>query len=579
MLRVRRLVLVTALGIAALGAFGATRSFAAPALPTCPLTYPGAPAAPAVSVQSAHFIVYYTVDPTVTSSITQTQAGAIVSAAERAYASYTADGFPAPAVDGTGKTELDVTDLSTWNLASAYCPGAALVNYTDVLGSDMPYVIGSDVFDQVEFSIAPRGADDWLMNGAAAWASWRALGYPASSIADIGPFSISLDCTSTFSNQLLANCSTNGYENEGESRWPFYEYLAETYGPLFMIDVFADAGAAFGNGDAGLQTALAAKGSSLAAAYAAYTAKLLTGGWTATTLDAATIPVDATKIQTGISSGAIPSATFGINHLSTTFVEIDRGDGDGSHQCYAATLTLNVQIPAGVTSQPTFYWAGGGSSPVPLTVSGNTATATVPWDTCLWKSSGYLSLPNTSFVDGTSFVVSGSLKVDFTTPATAALPPALASQFGQVINASSFSSAPGISLFGPKVTTLTGTDSTLDVVVSSDGEGTMKVALGSLSLGTIDLAAGTDKHEFTLSSGALSALQLAGAAGLPLTLTPIGTNGVKGTAVTGTVVLVPTASTTAKLKPTKPAKPAKPVTKKKTKAVKKPAAKHKKHGK
>ena len=329
----------------------------------------------------------------------------------------------------------------------------------------------------------------------------------------------------------------------------------------------------------GLQNALVAKGSSLATAYAAYAAKLLTGGWTATALDAATIPVDATKIQTGSSTGAIPSATFGINHLATTFVEIDRGDGDGSHQCYAATLTLNVQIPAGVTSQPTFYWAGGGSQPVPLTVSGNTATATVPWDTCLWKSSGYLSLPNTSFVDGTSFVVSGTLNVDFTTPATSALPPAPATQFGQVISASSFSSAPGISLFGPKVTTLTGSDSTLDVVVSSDGEGTMKVALGSLTLGTMDLAAGTDKHEFTLSPGALSALQLAGAAGLPLTLTPLGTNGVKGTAVTGSVVLVPTASTTAKLKPTKPAKPAKPTTKKKTKAVKKPAAQHKKPGK
>ena len=128
------------------------------------------------------------------------------------------------------------------------------------------------------------------------------------------------------------------------------------------------------------------------------------------------------------------------------------------------------------------------------------------------------------------------------------------------------------------MTTLTGTDSTLDVVVSSDGEGTMKVALGSLTLGTMDLGAGTDSHTFTLSSGALSALQLAGAGGLPLTLTPIGTDGVKGTAVTGNVVLVPTASTTAKLKPAKHAKPAKPASKKTKKVVKKPAAKHKKPG-
>ena len=278
MLRIRRLALVSAVGIAALCAFGATQSFAAAPLPPCPFVYPGPPANPAESVQSAHFIVYYTDDPAVTSSITQTQAGAILAAAERAYATYTGDGFPAPAVDGTGKTEFDVTDLASWNISSEYCLGAVDLHYTAVTGSDMAYVIGFDVFTQVEFSIG-GGAEDWLMNGAAAWASWRALGYPASSITDIGPFSISLDCNSTFNNQILANCSKNGYENLGDSRWPFYEYLTETYGPLFMTNVFTAAGLAGGDGDTGLQNALAAKGSSLAGAYAAYTAKLLAFFW------------------------------------------------------------------------------------------------------------------------------------------------------------------------------------------------------------------------------------------------------------------------------------------------------------
>lgn len=530
-------------------------------LPSCT---PGQPQ----TVQDAHFSVSYSDDPNTTGHITQSQAGTILAAAERAYASYTAAGFPTPMVGGSGKTELYIMDLSPWNLASIYCGGSVVVDSTTVTGDSMDFTIGLDVFTQVEFAIG-GAAPNWLMNGAGAWASWRALGYPAASIADIGPFDMALDCNTALDK---TNCSANEYENLGESRWPFYEYLTEKFGPLFMIDVFNATNAAGGDGLAGLQNAIAAKGSTLATEYGNYAAKLLSGGWSASTLNAATIPVSGSKIQTGTSSGAIPSQSFGINHLATKFVEIDRGDGDGSHQCYAATLTLNVQIPAGVTSQPTFYWAAGGSSPVPLTVSGNTATTTVPWDTCLWKTSGYLSLPNTSLVDGTSFVVSGTLNVDFTTPASAALPPAQATQFGQVINASSFSSAPTISLFGPKVTTLTSSDSTLTVAVASDGEGTMKVALGNLTLGSMDLAAGTDTHPFTLSSGVLSTLQLAGAAGLPLTLTPIGTNGVKGTAVTGTVVLEPTASTTAKLKPAKPAN-------KKTKAVKKPATKHKKHGK
>ena len=393
-------------------------------------------------MQDAHFQISYSDDPLTTGHITQSQAGTILAAAERAYASYTAAGFPTPKVGTSGKTELNIMDLTPWNLTSRYCSGSVDVDSTTVTGDSMDFTIGIDVFTQVEIAIG-GAAPNWLMNGAGAWASWRALGYPAASIADIGPFDMALDCDSALDKN---NCSANGYENLGESRWPFYEFLTERYGPLFMIDVFNATNAASGDGLAGLQNAIAAKGSTLPNAVGNYAAKLLAGGWSASTLNAATIPISGSKIQTGTSSGAIPSQSFGINHLATKFVEIDRGDGDGSHQCYVATLTLNVQIPAGVTSQPTFYWAGGGSTPVPLTVAGNTATATVPWDTCLWKTSGYLSLPNTSLVDGTSFVVSGTLKVDFTTPASAAVPPAQANQFGQVIVRILVLGAPSISL-------------------------------------------------------------------------------------------------------------------------------------
>ena len=53
------------------------------------------------------------------------------------------------------------------------------------------------------------------------------------------------------------------------------------------------------------------------------------GGWSATVLNAATIPVSGTPINTGATTGAIPTQSFGVNHLATKFVEIDRGDGDG----------------------------------------------------------------------------------------------------------------------------------------------------------------------------------------------------------------------------------------------------------
>src|SRR6185312_13384966 len=261
----------------------------------------------------------------------------------------------------------------------------------------------------------------------AGWAAWHSLDYPSDSIADIGPFDASLDCDSAVD---MANCSKIGFENLGESRWPFYEYLVERFGNTFAQDVFTAVQADLGFGLAGLSDAIAAKGSTLSTEYGNYAAKLLTGGWTATPLNAASIPVSGSPIQTGASSGAIPTTSYGVNHLATKFVEIDRGDGDGSHACYEATLSLKVQIPTGVTTQPTFYWAAGGSAPVPLAISGSSATATVPWDTCKWSSKGYLSLPNTSMIDGTSFTVSGTLTVNFGEPATASTPPGQTVQYG-----------------------------------------------------------------------------------------------------------------------------------------------------
>jgi hypothetical protein len=528
---IRRLSLVVVLGIGACCAIGAPRALSA----TPPAAPPSCPDPMVRTLQSPHFEVDYSDDPLNTGHITQAQAGTILAAAERSYATDVADGFPTPLALPSGRTMLSIEDLATWKLASEYCPGAVVVDSTTAIGDNMAFTIGVDVFTQVEYR-SGGSFSTWLMNGAAAWASWRALGYPAAAIADIGPFNVSLDCDSASDMQ---NCSTNGYENLGESRWPFYEYLTEKYGPLFIINIF-NAVAAVGDPDinvdalTGLQNAIAAKGSTLGADYAAYTAKLLSGGWSATMLNAAVVPPSST-IPTGISSGSIPTQTLGINHLATSFVEIDRGDGSNTHPCYAATLTLNVQIPAGVTSQPTFYWAVGGSTPVPLTVNGNTATTTVPWDTCAWTSRGYLSLPNTSLVNGTSFVVSGTLTVDFSTPASSTVPPAPVTQFGTPIVASSyFSNAPTVSLFGPSTLTLLTGANRLFIGVHSSDEGTLDIQLGSLTLGTMSLVAGTNTHTFTVSAAGLSALQLAGAGGLSLTLTP---QGLLGKAAKGTVVL------------------------------------------
>src|SRR6266849_9866285 len=111
--RLRRLVLLV-LALAALGAVASSRALAVAPPPTCPAPLPQ-------SITSTHFIVFYDDDPTKAGFLTQVQAGTILAAAERSYASYVAAGFPTPAVMGSGKTELYVMDLTPWNLAGIYC--------------------------------------------------------------------------------------------------------------------------------------------------------------------------------------------------------------------------------------------------------------------------------------------------------------------------------------------------------------------------------------------------------------------------------------------------------------------------
>jgi hypothetical protein len=517
----RRLVLLAA-AVSALTALAAPHARAA--LPSC------TPALPR-SISSAHFMVSYTDDPTAPNYVSEVQAGAVLAAAERSYASYTGMTFPPPTVGGSGKTELYLLDLSTFHLSAIYCNGSADLDAATVL-ADLDYNVASTIFNEIEYLYG--GTDSWLMNGAAAWAAWHSLGYPSESISDLGPFDVSLDCSSAYDK---ANCSKTGGENLGVTRWPFFEYLAEKFGNPFIIDIFNAASTA-GSGLAGLQNALAAKGTTLSAEYGAYAGKLLSGGWTATPLNVATIPISGTKIQTGISSGAVAAQSFGVNHLATKFVEIDRGDGSGSHACYAASLTLTVQIPAGVTSQPTFYWTGGGSTAVPLAVSGSTATATVPWDTCAWQNKGYLSLPNTSLVDGTSFTVSGTLTVDFTKPASSAVPPAQSSQYGQTVDASTVSSVPTLSLFGPQLLRLASNASQLRLIVQSNAEGRVSASLGSVSLGTFGLRPGGNDLRLALPAGILTRLR-ASASTSVLTLTPTALDGTAGAVISRTIAVTP----------------------------------------
>ncbi len=575
--RLRRLLLAVAV-IGAFAGIASTRAFAAtPAPPPCddPAAQQNAvysttpPSTGPNYLSSAHFDLWYSGDPTSTDYITETQAGDLLAFAEQEYASYAALGYPAPAVDPMmGRVEIYVINLSTYGLSSVSCDGSYYFDSTTVGGDGEAISSGWDVFMQVQNSLGGAGAEPWLTQAIAQWASTKVNGYPAGSASDIGPFEMSLDCWDyTWGG---SKCSKNGYENLALSRWPFYEYLAERFGNGFITELVQDASSTFGIW--ALQDALVAHGTTLVAAYEDFTTKVMAGGWTASVLDLSSPPISGAPILTGAATGDVAPHTFSVDHLATRYVEIDRGDGSSAHPCYAASLALTVQIPSGVPSQPVFYWNGTGGTPIPLAVSGSTATTTVPWDTCLWQNKGFLSLPNASLgVNGANFVVSAHLTVDTTTPATASPPPAPSSTYGQVIGVGSGSLAPTITVFGPQVLPLSSSATQIRLIVESDGEGSLKAALGTLSLGTGSLRPGENDLRFTVPASALTALRRSADATSVLTLTPVSSDGtVTGKAVTRQVSITP--SKTAKAAPK-----AKPKAKPKTKPKSKPKPKSKGH--
>lgn len=582
-----RRLLLTLLVCAAVGGALSGRALAAtPPLPGCSIV--GQPN----TLVTPHFRVGYNSDPGVSQYITETQAGDIAGWAEHAYAAYQALGFPAPMTSGgSGRIDISVIDLTAWNRASVVCTNGAFdfdPKYLNTNDKNM-FTIGAGVFAQVEYAMfVPPTADLWLTQAASQWASAMTLGYPQAAVEDIGPPDMALDCWDPTYTIGYEKCQKNvpEYDNIALSRWPFFEYLSEKYGPLFIDEVLTDAAGA-GSGYTGLANALAAHGTTLNAAYNAWTATDLTGAYTAPFL-LNLVPASYTKVPTGMVAGMVANKLrVAVDHLSTRYVEFDRGDGVGAAACFVATLSLSVTIPAGSLSQPMFFWtgsriasspvaapvgmplppvAGPVGTPVPLAINGSTATADIPWDTCTWSgAAGLLALPNASSnpdLNAGNFYVTATLKnIDPNAPANPGAPPAPVTVWGQVVPVSSASVPPAITMYGRELLTLSPTDHQLRFIIESSGEGSIQVMLGSTSLGTVNVVPGTNAVSLTLPASVLLSLRRSAGTANVLTVTPVSSSGVAlGEPETRKVQIAPAA------KPAKQAtaKPkAKPTTKRK----------------
>lgn len=522
-----------------------------------------------------HFTVHYQSDlsdkATKDWAITATEAGDVAALAERAYTKELADGYPAPLDDGDGRYDIYVEDLDgDGDLEACNDPAAPLgVAITDTgnqqssgyielnactelrsLGLDQ-HTIAHELFHLIQFAIwVPTPVSDyWLLESSAEWMGFRADAYGIGNGLGLGPSEMSLDCRDPLGTN---RCDLSGYLNNGYSRWAFFEYVTERFGASFVKEIFAQGAAGAGTATQALAATLAAHGTTLADAFDDWTAKDMQSAYAPALLQGHP-PTPYTTVQTGRAAGTVASLSVPVNHLSARYVEFDRGGGaaDAAKPCFAATLHVTVTMPAGTSSKPLFWWAAAGSSPLALSVSGSTASAAIPWDTCTWSgTAGFLALPNASTgVDAADFQVSATMTVDTTTPATATAPPPQASTYGQVIPVTSAETAPVLTAFGPEVLRVSATTASVRLIVQADQEGSVRATLGSISLGSVSIRPGNNDVRFALPKGIRLTLRRS-AATAKLVLTPVSAQGnVVGAPVLRTLRVEPAkAKTKAKTK-------------------------------
>ncbi len=484
------------------------------------------------SVATTHFVVHFQPDPAAAGSATQVIAGQVGATAERAYSAEVADGYAPPLPDaslgGDPRTDIYISDLSPFGALGLSIPDAAGRQSSGYMVLDgttpdqalNPHTISHELFHLIQFGMWSSGgfSDGWLYESTAEWMSYRATGYDVSGGLELGPPEMSLDCSDP---RGLSGCSAaDSYANGGYSRWGFFEYLSEKLGTSFLKSIFAHA-ADSNSGIAGLASALAAQGTTLADTYNAWSTADMSGGFTTAALQSYR-PSPYRTVSTGTKPGTVLSVQVPVDHLATRYLAFEKST---SGACAAATLSVTVTIPAGTLSKPAFFRDAKGSTPVQLEFTGSKASAAIPWDTCDASSAlGYLSLPNASQTrDGAAFGVTASLTLDPAAVAPAAVAPPTAT-------------APTINVLGPGLLTVSQARQQIRVKIAASGAGLLQARLGPLVLGTRKLRSGTNDLRITLSKDIVSALRHSRTSPNVLTLTPTAAGGaVAGPSVTRTI--------------------------------------------
>jgi hypothetical protein len=471
--------------------------------------------------------------------------------AERAYALYSSWGYATPVSDNDGLTDISVDDFATactpygviplgtppplarWDAVVAPATDGSVntdelhLNYSTGLSY---HIVAHEVFHLFEDAVAPAAAP-WVKEGLAEWAAVRAD-------AAIGGLELNPDRTMDC---VGSECGDSEFDRNGYPGWMLFEYLAERFGDAQAKAVLT---AVAPTGTQALASVVQPLGTTLGKFFEDYTTARLTGKFTLDAL-AGVLPQTQGSIVVGSSTGSISQVTLAVNHLAVRYVDLAHGSDSDTGPCYAASLALKVTLPAGVASTPYYYADIVGAVAQAFTVSGTTASLTVPWNTCGGSPHAYVSLPNESndasppALDGREFMVSGMVSVDKTKPASASEAPAGVKVIGSVVQAPTTDPAPDLTLHAPELIRVSNKTRLLRFIVFANGDGTLRTTLGGTWLGSAGLHAGNNDVRFVLPTQMLRSLRKANTPANILTLTSYSPSGSQGSTVTRRVAMQP----------------------------------------
>src|SRR5919198_1020679 len=524
------------------------------------------PTAGVATLTSTHFVIHFSRqdDSTTcpTQAITQETAGDILGWAERAYDYYTSWGYAAPVLDnpdGDPYVDLAVDEFDkpaptciTYGNISPSVPvdsegtlkrwdafvnpvlpsGAGEIHLQATGRKGISYhAVAKEVFQLFALGVDTSVGNAWLRDSTAEWAATHTEG--ALGGVELNP-DRTIDCVG-------AECGDTDFDRNGG--WMVFQYLAEHYGNTSVADgdpaiIKAVWDQAAANPAASGTTDLAAvlpAGTTLASFFNGFANARLTGNFKFEPL-AGKLPPAYAEVAVPESSASIPTAKVEVNHLAVRYLTLKHGSGNGP--CFEATLTLNVAIPSGIESAPAYYANTVGALAQPLTVSGSSASLTVPWNTCSDSPDGYLSLPNgTLGADGREFVVTGTVSVDRTKPATPSAPPPGVTVIGGVVPAPTSDPAPTLRVYAPEVIRVSAKTRLLRFAVFSSGDGKLNASLGSTNLGSASLRSGNNDVRFVLPKAMWKSRRTTSAS--LLQLTSVSPSGTRGATVTRRVLLQP----------------------------------------